>query len=79
MNVFNAHKEDEYTEMKKRPHTGEGRQNISNDLYFAQEQLREKLHTRVTIAGTEERGKLTIEYFSKDALDYLYLLLMEQK
>lgn len=79
VNVFNAHKEDEYTEMKKRPHTGEGRQNISNDLYFAQEQLREKLHTRVTIAGTEERGKLTIEYFSKDALDYLYLLLMEQK
>lgn len=52
---------------------------ISNDLYAAQEQLQEHLGTRVTISGTEERGKLVIEYYSRDALEGLYELLMHQR
>ena len=50
----------------------------SNDLYAAQEQLRERLGTRVAINGTEEQGKLVIEYYSKDMLEGLYELLMRQ-
>ena len=52
---------------------------ISNDLYAAQEQLQEHLGTRVTISGTEARGKLVIEYYSRDALEGLYELLMHQR
>ena len=51
---------------------------ISNDLYAAQEQLRERLGTRVTISGTEEQGKLVLEYYSRDMLEGLYELLMRQ-
>jgi len=79
VNVANANKEDEYTRLKEGQRAAAAQPHISNDLFFAQEQLREHLGTRVTITGTEERGKLTIEYFSRDALNGLYQLLMEQK
>lgn len=42
---------------------------------YAERQLREKLGTRVTIAGNEKRGKLTVEYYSKEELQGLFDLL----
>ncbi|HOG00616.1 MAG TPA: ParB/RepB/Spo0J family partition protein [Clostridia bacterium] len=49
------------------------------DMFEAQERLREKLGTKVAIEGTEKRGKLTIEYYSRDALEWLYSALMQDE
>lgn len=46
------------------------------DMFEAQERLREKLGTKVAIEGTEKRGRLTVEYYSRDALEWLYNALM---
>lgn len=77
-NLIHAGKLEEDRQLREGQRAALAQPRLSNDLFFAQEQLREHLGTRVTIAGTEERGKVTIEYFSKDALDGLYLLLMGQ-
>ncbi len=58
----------------KRPKNSVARQ--TNDMYAAQERLREHLGTKVVIEGTEKRGRVTIEYYSKDGLEGLYDLLM---
>ncbi|HWQ57583.1 MAG TPA: ParB/RepB/Spo0J family partition protein, partial [Clostridia bacterium] len=47
------------------------------DMYSAQENLREKLGTKVTIEGTEKRGKITLEYYTRESLEWLYELLMQ--
>ncbi len=47
------------------------------DMFEAQERLRGRLGTKVSIEGTEKRGKLTIEYYSRDALEWLYDALMQ--
>lgn len=73
-----ANHEEEFKRMKAEQKAEAARGRISNDLYAAQEQLRERLGTRVSISGTEEQGKLVIEYYSKDALEGLYELLMRQ-
>lgn len=77
-NLLHAGKLEEDRQLREGQRAAQAEPRLSNDLFFAQEQLREHLGTRVTIAGTEERGKVTIEYFSKDALDGLYMLLMGQ-
>lgn len=48
----------------------------TNDMYVAQERLRERLGTKVTIDGSEKRGKITIEYYSREGLEALYDALM---
>ena len=73
-----ANNEEEIRRMKAEQKAEAARGCRSNDLYAAQEQLRERLGTRVAINGTEEQGKLVIEYYSKDMLEGLYELLMRQ-
>ena len=73
-----ANNEEEIRRMKAEQKAEATRGCSSNDLYAAQEQLRERLGTRVAINGTEEQGKLVIEYYSKDMLEGLYELLMLQ-
>ena len=73
-----ANNEEEIRRMKAEQKAEATRGCSSNDLYAAQEQLRERLGTRVAINGTEEQGKLGIEYYSKDILEGLYELLMRQ-
>lgn len=46
------------------------------DLFDFEEKLREKLSTKVKIQGGEKRGKIMIEYYSKEELDALYALLL---
>lgn len=45
------------------------------DLRAAEDTLRERLGTRVTIQGSMAKGKLVIEYYNKDQLSGLYDLL----
>ena len=49
----------------------------TNDMYVAQEKLREHLGTKVTIDGSEKKGKITIEYYTRDGLEALYDALMK--
>ncbi len=49
---------------------------ISNDMCTAQEAMREHLGTKVTFKGSEDKGKIVIEYFSKDELQGIYELIM---
>ncbi len=54
------------------------KQNQDADLAEAEGRLREKLATKVTILGSQRSGKIIIEYFSKDDLNGLYDLLMQE-
>ena len=49
----------------------------TNDMYVAQERLREHLGTKVTIEGSEKKGRITIEYYTRDGLEGLYEALMK--
>ena len=48
-------------------------------VVYAQNQLREKLGTKVVIDGTAEKGKITIAYYSKDELNGLFELLNNER
>ena len=54
------------------------KQNADADLAEAEERLREKLATKVNIFGSQRSGKLIIEYYSKEDLNLLYDLLMQE-
>ena len=54
------------------------KQNADADLAEAEERLREKLATKVSILGSQRNGKLIIEYYSKEDLNLLYDLLMQE-
>lgn len=45
---------------------------LPSELYRAQEDFQSKLGTKVQIAGSESRGRITIEYYSKDDLQHIY-------
>lgn len=49
---------------------------ISTDMCTAQEAMREHLGTKVTFKGSEDKGKIVIEYFSKEELQGIYDLIM---
>lgn len=49
----------------------------SADVRAVEEELSQSLGTRVAINGSEKRGKIEIEYFSRDELDRLIDLLRE--
>lgn len=52
------------------------RERLSNDAKKAQDALRERLGTKVSLSGTDERGRIVIEYFSKDELMSIYDTIM---
>lgn len=52
--------------------------NADADLAEAEARLREKLATKVSILGSQNNGKLIIDYFSKEDLNLLYDLLMQE-
>ena len=49
----------------------------SGDLAAAERALRERLGTRVLIAGDEKKGRITIEYYTAAELQRLYDQLMQ--
>lgn len=51
---------------------------VDADLAAAEEALRDRLGTRVAIQGSQRRGKVVIEYFSRQELDGIYELLMNE-
>ncbi|MCE5235701.1 MAG: ParB/RepB/Spo0J family partition protein [Clostridiaceae bacterium] len=52
--------------------------NADADLAEAEARLREKLATKVSILGSQKSGKLIVEYYSKEDLNALYDLLMQE-
>ncbi len=45
---------------------------ISPEMFEAQERLQERFGTRVKLVGDEARGRLIIDYYSRDQLEELY-------
>lgn len=52
--------------------------NADPDIAEAENQLRSRLGTKVTIQGNQERGKVVIEYFSKDELSGIFDILIRE-
>lgn len=50
----------------------------SGDLAQAERALRDRLGTRVRIAGDERRGRITIEYYSADDLQRIYERIVDE-
>ena len=73
-NLTAAEKQPAKEKKPEKPH-------LAPDLRHAEAALREKLGTRVQIQGTEDKGKLVIDYYSKEDLTRLYdlLFLCEKK
>lgn len=59
-----------YAEEKKPRQKQESR--LLPELFDAQENMRARLGTKVKISGSEKKGKIVIEYFSKDDLERIY-------
>lgn len=49
---------------------------LDPDLYDVESRLRERLGTKVKIVGGKRRGKIMIEYFSPDALQEIYDIIL---
>ncbi len=58
---------------KRQPKT---QQSLSNDLSSAQESLRERLGTKVSLKGSEKKGRIVIEYYSSDELNDIFDTIM---
>ncbi len=54
---------------EKKPHI---KRALTPELFEAQERLQEHFGTRVKLVGDEARGRLIIDYYSKDQLEELY-------
>ena len=52
------------------------REKLSNDAKKAQDALRERLGTKVSLTGSDDRGRIVIEYFSKDELITIFDTIM---
>ena len=65
------------TKPKKRRKTSKSRLK-SADIRAVEEDLTQALGTRVAINGSEKRGKIEIDYFSRDELDRIIELLSEK-
>ncbi len=50
----------------------------SREILAVEEQLRERTGTRVTISGSEQRGSIRLEYYSREELDGLLDLLLSE-
>ncbi len=51
----------------------------SPEFQAVEEQLREQLGTRVSISGTEKKGRIELEYYSREELDRLLKILLEDE
>ncbi len=54
------------------------KRSISPELYDMQESLQHRLGTKVIISGNDDRGKITIEYYSSDDIEGICELLLQQ-
>lgn len=52
---------------------------LSSEMRQAQDKLAERFGTKVKFKGDEEKGKIVIEYYSKEGLMSLYEMLMTEK
>ena len=50
---------------------------LTADMQDLERQFREKTGSRVTMSGNEKKGKITIEYHSKDELQNIYDIIMK--
>ena len=65
---------------KKKPVVKKEKKPLSADLQNIENAFRESLGTKVTLSGSHSRGKVTIEYYSKDDLERVYdLLFLKEK
>ena len=62
---------DEVTEKKPE-------QPADTDLKFAEDRLRDRLGTKVSIQGSQSKGKVIIEYYSRDELNGIYDILIRE-
>lgn len=53
-----------------------GERPLDSDLYEVETSMRERLGTKVKLAGSKRRGKITIEYFSAESLQEIYDVIM---
>ena len=58
---------------KKKPE-----QPADTDLNFAEDRLRDRLGTKVSIQGSQSKGKVIIEYYSRDELNGIYDILIRE-
>ena len=63
-----------YTERKK---TRKNKKTKNEQYYEIEESMKEKLGTKVKIQGGHKKGKIIIEYYSKDELDRIIELINE--
>lgn len=57
---------------KKKPVVKKEKETLSEELKDIEEAFRESLGTKVTLSGTNKRGKITIEYFNREDLERVY-------
>ena len=55
------------------------RSKLSNDMKQAQDSLRERLGTKVSFKGDDDKGKIVIEYYSREELSGIYDVIMGKK
>lgn len=66
-----------YTGEKKRPAKRRKIKEKDRDMAAAEEMLSQNLGTRVRLEGTDKKGKIILEYYSREELDRLVELLTE--
>jgi len=47
-------------------------QGLPPELYDVEDRIRQRLGTKVKLSGSEARGKIVIEYYSKETLEHIY-------
>ena len=57
---------------RKKPAAKKEKSALSDELRDIEEAFRESLGTKVTLSGTNKRGKITIEYFNREDLERVY-------
>lgn len=48
------------------------------ELYEVEDRIRERLGTKVKLTGSEARGRIVIEYYSKESLEHIYEAMREE-
>jgi len=64
---------------RKRPGMSRARQPLDPDLQRLVERLQHHMQTRVRLAGTAERGRIEVEYFSAEDLERLFGLMTNER
>lgn len=61
------------------PQKKQKEQKRNPDVAAAEKEMGDALGTKVTIQGSDKKGKLVIEYYSREQLDAVYNILMQQE